>query len=283
MHKVHLIFISLILSFNLLAIDTTSLKVGAYNLKNFGTTKVENTFVLGHLVQILARYDVALLQEIRNKDEVAIYLLRDALSLYTGINYQIIISEPIGRSTYKEQYAYLYNPKKVTLLTHYLYDDGLEPFEDTFSREPFIAYFEEKSSLQRFVAVGAHIAPADVIQELNEMPKVYQDIQTKLHEENVVVMGDLNADCRYLDPAEELELLLKKDPRFTWHIERGVDTTTEENTFCAYDRIITAGPIFNNVLSAETGVYNVAEIFGLDADTANLISDHYPVEITFSF
>lgn len=95
-----------------------------------------------------------------------------------------------------------------------------------------------KISLQRFVAVGAHIAPADVIQELNEMPKVYQDIQTKLHEENVVVMGRFKCHCRYLDQSEELELLLKKDPRFTWHIERGVDTTTEENTFCAYDRIL---------------------------------------------
>lgn len=283
MHKVHLIFISLLMSFSLLAVEGSPLRVGAYNLKNFGSTKVENAFVLEHMVQILARYDVALLQEIRNKDEVAIYRLRDALKLYTGINFQIIISEPIGRSTYKEQYAYLYNPDRVSLIGHYLYDDGIEPFEDTFSREPFIAHFQDKLSGKRFATVGAHIAPADVVQELNEMPKVYQDIQNRLQQDNVVMMGDFNADCRYLDFFEEEELLLKKDPLFTWHINRGVDTTTEENTFCAYDRIVTTGKITDAVVDAETGVFNVAEIFSLTADLANQISDHYPVEITFSF
>lgn len=283
MNKLHLILIYTFLCLACHTLSASELRVGAYNLKNFGTTKAENTFVMNHLVQVLARYDIALLQEIRNKDQLAIFQLKEALEAYTGTRYSIIISEPIGRSSYKEQYAYLFNPSKVELLDFYVYEDGAEPFEDTFSREPFIAHFKDKASKTRFATIGAHIAPSFVAQELDEMIKVYQDINKKWRQNEVILMGDLNADCRYLDESEENNLLLHQDPRFEWQINRGVDSTTELNTFCAYDRIITTGKLGQAVVASQTGIYNLMEIFNLDEATANSISDHFPIEITFSF
>ena len=48
-------------------------------------------------------------------------------------------------------------------------------------------------------------------------------------------MGDFNADCTYMSQAEEDANPLKTDTRFTWIIDRDVDTTTSA-TDCSYDR-----------------------------------------------
>lgn len=283
MHKLHLIFIYLTLALVAPTLWGKELRVGSYNLKNFGTTKAENPVVMNYLVQVLSRYDIVLLQEIRNKDQLAIFQLKEAVERFTGVRYSIIISEPIGRSSYKEQYAYLFNPAKVELLDFYVYEDGMEPFEDTFSREPFIAHFKEKSSRTRFATIGAHIAPSAVVQELNEMPNVYKDIKKRWRQTDVILMGDLNADCRYLDAAEEEALFLHQDPSYFWQINRGVDSTTELNTFCAYDRIITSEKLSKSVIASQTGIFNLMEEFNLTEETANQVSDHFPAEVTFDF
>ena len=47
-------------------------------------------------------------------------------------------------------------------------------------------------------------------------------------------MGDLNADCGYLNNAEKKALLLR-DSNFHWWINDDADTTVK-STSCAYDR-----------------------------------------------
>jgi deoxyribonuclease-1 len=256
------------------------LTIGSFNIKSFGTTKASNPYVMRRLAHVLARYDIAFLQELRNKDQLAIFALKDALEKYTGKRYSIIISQPLGRSTYKEQYAYIFDPKKVELLDFYTYEDGEEPYYDTFSREPFIAQFKHKASKEKFATVGVHIAPSFVMNELDEMINVYRDIKSRWNRENIIIMGDLNADCRYLDEYEEDNLILKADPRFTWLIERGADTTTAINTHCAYDRFITTGDLSQKVNHSKTGVYNLMRELNLYEDEADAISDHFPIELT---
>ncbi len=256
------------------------LKIGSFNVKNFGTTKASNPYVMRRLARVLARYDIAFLQELRNKDQMAIFALKEALETYTGKRYSIIISQPLGRSTYKEQYAYLFNPSKVSLEDYYTYEDGEEPIYDSFSREPFIAQFKDRATKTKFTTIGVHIAPSFVVNEMDELFNVYRDIQYRWNNKNVVIMGDLNADCRYLDEYEEENLILFKDPTFSWHIKRGADSTTELNTHCAYDRFITAGKITKKVVASKTGVYNLMEELDLYEDEANAISDHFPIELT---
>lgn len=274
------------MALSLLAITNFSLagelKIGSFNVKNFGATKAANPYVMRRLAKVLARYDIAFLQELRNKDQMAIFALKEAVEQFTGKRFSIIISQPLGRSTYKEQYAYLFNPNKVSLEDYYTYEDGEEPIYDTFSREPFIAQFKDKATKTRFTAIGVHIAPSYVVNEMDELFNVFRDIEYRWNSKNVVIMGDLNADCRYLDEYEEENLILKNDPTFTWHINRGQDTTTELNTHCAYDRFITAGEISQKVNSSKTGIYNLMEELGLYEDEANAISDHFPIELTLN-
>lgn len=71
-------------------------------------------------------------------------------------------------------------------------------------------------------------------------------------------MGDMNADCGYLNKLNRKNNVLAKDPRFVWLIGDVVDTTTK-STNCAYDRFIflltfrmrnrTAFSLINTILS----------------------------------
>jgi hypothetical protein len=54
-------------------------------------------------------------------------------------------------------------------------------------------------------------------------------------EPDVILLGDLNADCTYLKPSSGIAL---KDPEYTWVVPDGTDTTVSTNTHCAYDRMI---------------------------------------------
>jgi len=57
--------------------------------------------------------------------------------------------------------------------------------------------------------------------------------------DNILIMGDMNVDCKYASGRARESLTLRTDPRFTWLIEDDVDTTTT-STDCAYDRCVCA-------------------------------------------
>ena len=50
-----------------------------------------------------------------------------------------------------------------------------------------------------------------------------------------MVLGDLNADCKYITQNEWERVSLRKRTEFTWWIGDNVDTTVKR-TNCAYDR-----------------------------------------------
>uniref|UniRef100_A0A8C0YZT7 Deoxyribonuclease-1 n=1 Tax=Canis lupus familiaris TaxID=9615 RepID=A0A8C0YZT7_CANLF len=92
--------------------------------------------------QILSRYDVAVVQEVRDSHLTAVGKLLDTLNQDDPNAYHYVVSEPLGRSSYKERYLFLFRPDRVSVLDSYQYDDGCEPCgNDTFSREPAIVRF----------------------------------------------------------------------------------------------------------------------------------------------
>ncbi len=56
----------------------------------------------------------------------------------------------------------------------------------------------------------------------------------KWNNDNILIMGDLNADCRYVGK-EKLKNLKLKDEYYHWLIPDTADTTVSA-TDCAYDR-----------------------------------------------
>ncbi|EUB55271.1 Deoxyribonuclease-1-like protein [Echinococcus granulosus] len=55
--------------------------------------------------------------------------------------------------------------------------------------------------------------------------------------ENLVILGDMNADCSYLTKKGRDNLRLRRDSRYKWRITDDMDTTVSVQK-CAYDRLV---------------------------------------------
>lgn len=158
-----------------------TLKIAAFNIRTFGETKMSNGTLVSYIVKILSRYDITLVQEVRDTHLVAVGKLLDELNRDAPDTYRYVISEPLGRNSYKEQYLFLYRPDQVSVLDTYYYDDGCEPCgNDTFSREPTIVrFFSPYTEVRDFAIVPLHAAPTDAVTEIDALYDVYLDVREK--------------------------------------------------------------------------------------------------------
>lgn len=85
-----------------------TLRIAAFNIRTFGETKMSNGTLVSYIVKILSRYDITLVQEVRDTHLVAVGKLLDELNRDAPDTYRYVISEPLGRNSYKEQYLFLY-------------------------------------------------------------------------------------------------------------------------------------------------------------------------------
>ena len=87
------------------------------------------------LVDIIRRYDFVFIQEIRDSTGQAILDLWSMVntSLAASQQYSLILSDRLGRTASKEQYAYFYKPSLVQILSSYQYPEAADQFE----RPPF--------------------------------------------------------------------------------------------------------------------------------------------------
>ncbi|XP_036683093.1 deoxyribonuclease-1 isoform X1 [Balaenoptera musculus] len=259
-----------------------SLRIAAFNIRTFGETKMSNATLSNYIVQILSRYDIALVQEVRDNHLMAVGRLLDKLNQDDPNTYHYVVSEPLGRNSYKERYLFLFRPDQVSVLDSYQYDDGCEPCgNDSFSREPAVVKFSSPfTQIKEFAIVPLHAAPSDAVAEIDSLYDVYLDVWQKWDLENIMLMGDFNAGCSYVTPSQWSSIRLHKSPHFQWLIPDTADTTVT-STHCAYDRIVVAGPLLQGaVVPNSAAPFDFQAAYGLSDQTALAISDHYPVEVT---
>ena len=89
--------------------------------------------------------------------------------------------------------------------------------------------------LKEFVLCGIHVAPEEAVHEIKALKEVFVDILQKFGINDIMVMGDLNADCSYVPKKSWAEISIRSDPSYHWLLDEEVDTTVS-NTDCAYDR-----------------------------------------------
>ncbi|XP_061065248.1 deoxyribonuclease-1 isoform X2 [Eubalaena glacialis] len=214
-----------------------SLRIAAFNIRTFGETKMSNATLSNYIVQILNRYDIALVQEVRDNHLTAVGRLLDKLNQDDPNTYHYVVSEPLGRNSYKERYLFLFRPDQVSMLDNYQYDDGCEPCgNDSFSREPAVVKFSSPfTQIKEFAIVPLHAAPSDAVAEIDSLYDVYLDVWQKWDLEDIMLMGDFNAGCSYVTPSQWSSIRLHKSPPFQWLIPDTADTTVT-STHCAYDR-----------------------------------------------
>uniref|UniRef100_UPI0037E7E558 deoxyribonuclease I-like 1-like n=1 Tax=Semicossyphus pulcher TaxID=241346 RepID=UPI0037E7E558 len=243
-------------------------------LKSFGESKAHNKKVMG-----------ILLKEVRDSKGEAIQALLKDLNRYDQSNsYSYVASERLGRKSYKEQYVYIYRNNVLEVKEHYQYpkqEVGGNNETDVFSREPFIVRFHSPTTLLKdFVLIGQHTCPRNAMKEMDQLYTVFKGIHQKWNTDNVMILGDLNADCSYVTIKGWRAVRLRSDPRFRWLIGDEQDTTVREKTHCAYDRIIVHGrEIISCIVPGSAQPFNFKESFHLTEEEALEVSDHFPVEV----
>ncbi|XP_005097093.1 deoxyribonuclease-1 [Aplysia californica] len=250
------------------------LKVAAFNIRYFGRNKMLDTTVANHIAEILVRYDVILVQEVRDASG------RSLKNLWSLLNktddWGLVASARIGRTRYKEQYVFYYRVNLAHLLGTYQTPDS----SDVYEREPFSVEFEYFSVSpgvrKRVVLMALHARPKDAFNELGHLPTSIKSAASHFKDAGgVVAMGDFNADCRYVSATKKSKLeIFRDDSQFISLIPHSADTTSG-HTDCAYDRIIVFG---NDIRARDAKVYNFQRAMGLSDEATGDISDHYPVE-----
>jgi len=241
-------------------VGPNEIKIGSFNLQRFGTSKMADPEIAGIISRVLSSYDLIVAQEVTDASNVAVIKLMNTEQLK---KYNYIISPRLGRTTYKEQYLIIYNPKTVYFFDNSqgVYPDALDKFE----RDPYMARF--RSGTMDFVIITIHTKPEAADEEIYALKDVLKYAQTKYStEQNFMILGDLNSDCSYYEGGALTE--------HTWIIKDDADTTAKSSV-CAYDRIITTNNLAPYFADAGVDRYDITQ--NLYYNTTIKVSDHYPV------
>ncbi|NXS70907.1 DNSL3 Deoxyribonuclease, partial [Pandion haliaetus] len=275
-----LLFILLLLfNFN----PSLSLKICSFNVRSFGETKIARPEDVDTVVKIISRCDIMLLMEIKeNKNRVCPLLVEKLTSQLKGTKeeYSCVISERLGRKSYKEQYAFIYRQHLVSVKQTYQYPDTQPGDEDAFSREPFVIWFQSpKTAVKEFAVIPLHTTPEKAVREIDELYDVYLDVKQHWKTENFIFMGDFNAGCSYVPQKQWKNIRLRTYSEFVWLIGDKNDTTVKISTSCPYDRIVVSGQnLIQAIVPNSVNIFDFQKEFQMTEEQALGVSDHFPVE-----
>lgn len=253
--------------------EDDTIKVANFNIQVFGVTKAGKPQVMDILARTIAEFDIVAIQEIRDISETAIVDLENEVDAL-GVDYTTIIGPRLGRTSSKEQYAYMFRTDLIEYIDAYTFDDS---GSDDFHREPLIAQFKATSGNFDFVLVTLHTDPDEATEEINALPDVLADAKNYFSENDIIVLGDLNADCSYFDE-DDPDNPMRGDG-YNWLIGNDMDTNLAASS-CTYDRIIILDDSQGD-FTGDAGVYRFDDIYNLTEDDAEDVSDHYPVWAEF--
>lgn len=263
------------------SVQGQTVRIASFNTLHLGWGSSKD---LELVATVLADFDVVALQEVMKGD--ALTLLVSQLELVStqaeGINidWNSTVSEKIGRSRYKEAYAFVWRTDRVQLVpqsTFVVNDVG-----DRFMREPYVASFI--SGNFDFTLVSAHFIygdrKADRQIEARAIDDVYQYLQdSDMQENDVILLGDFN-----LTPSDQSWQGLKDITGMTWVLDAPARTTIGKTGMSnLYDNIWFQSQ-HTAEFSGEGGSYEfMHDLFETDVfeSARRLVSDHVPVYAVF--
>jgi len=184
-----------------------------------------------------------------------------------------LIGPRLGRTSSKEQYAFVYNTDRIELgqASAYTVNDP----QDLLHREPYVAYFRVRGPPREkafgFQLANIHTDPDETDTELDALGDVFAAIQRGSTEDDVILLGDLNVDEYDLGRLGQL-------PGIAYAIS-GTTTNTRRNK--AYDNLVFDGNSTAE-FTGRAGVLDLMAEYGLTEEQALEVSDHFPVWAEFS-
>lgn len=157
-----------------------TIRILSWNLQIFGKSEANNPASMKIITTLIKNFDVIFIQEIRDSSGTAFAKLCAEMP-----DYDCSISSRAGRTSMKEQYGCIYK-KNVKLNS---FKDFNPDSQNRWERPPAVWTFERNS--YKFTVYVMHTKPDDTPKEIRNLESVVQDSG------NVIVLGDLNADCNY--------------------------------------------------------------------------------------
>ncbi|GAB5402648.1 MAG: endonuclease/exonuclease/phosphatase family protein [Aureliella sp.] len=253
--------------------SASRLLIGSFNVQRLGPSKLGKPDIMEKLAAIIRQFDVIAIQEITSKDQRTLPILVDLVNR-SGGQYDFVISERIGRaaSGYYEQYAFVFDTARINGGKEYCY--VVQDERDLLHREPFVGRFQTKgSSPFGFTLINMHTDPDEIKYELDVLADVYGAVrQFEYPEDDVILLGDLNAGPGKLQKLEAI-------PGFMPLIS-GIPTNTRQSRTLDNIMIDTQN---TREFSGRAGTINLEQMFSLQLEDAEDISDHLPVWAEFTF
>ncbi len=256
---------------NFVCLENSILSVGAFNIEVFNPNKAGNGEIMAVLARITREFDLLVAQEIRDSSEGVADTFLNKINLLPGSKYQMYESPRIGG----EQYAFYYDADRVEFIDAQVYPDPNE----ILVRGLIIARF--RVHLFEFTLLAIHANHVQTSSELEEIARaVDSQLVSNPAENDLIILGDLNADCDSFDENDFQHPL--RQAKYHWVITNEMDTLVDPTADCTRDRII----LLNNTFTQEyvpgsAGVFYFDRQYGLDSSFSRSVSDHYPVFARF--
>lgn len=245
-----------------------TIRVASFNIQVFGQSKLGKPRVMQVLAEVIRRFDVVAIQEIRSKNQNLLPKFVELINA-TGRQYDYVIGPRLGRTTSKEQYAFVFDAASIEVDRGATYT--VEDRHDLLHREPLVSAFRVRGPPPEraftFTLINIHTDPDETDQELDALDDVFREVRGDGRgEDDIILLGDLNVDDRHLG---ELGAM----PGVMWLIS-GVPTNTRGTH--QYDNIVLHRAATVE-FAGRAGVFDLMREFNLTMDEALDVSDHLPI------
>jgi deoxyribonuclease-1-like protein len=250
-----------------------TVRIASFNIQAFGPAKLASPRVMNVLAEAVARFDIVAIQEIQSKTDDILPHFVDAINA-SGRHYDFVIGPRLGTANGGEQYAYIFDSASIEIDRSALYT--VQDPDDLVEREPLVAWFRVRgppaNQAFTFTLIDMRAAADHTQTELDAAAGVYRAVRDDGRgEDDVILLGDLNADDHHLGRLTEISHMLC--------VISGLPTNTRSDK--QLDNIL-----FSKAATVEftgrSGVFDLIREFNLTTDEALQISDHMPVWAEFS-
>lgn len=258
-----------------------NIRIASFNTLHlgWGTNKI-----LELVATVLSGYDLIALQEVM-KEEALMELIANLESLTSEIegvdvDWDCVLSRKLGRSTYKESYAFIWRRDKVRKIPDS--DFVARDDEDHFIREPFVATF--LSGNFDFTLISAHFifgkSKRERRDEARAVADIFESIQNQDNSENdIILLGDFN-----LPPNDKGWAEIKDVNSMTWILNPPAKTTVGNNGMKnLYDNIWFQSQYLSEYTDEGETYEFMHDIFEEDkyGNSRTHVSDHIPIYAVF--
>jgi len=250
-----------------------TIRIATFNIQVFGISKLQKPYVMQVLAEVVRRFDLVAIQEIRSVDDTVMPQFVSLINS-TGVSYDVVVGPRLGRTSSKEQYAFVFDTTRIEVDPRSIYT--VPDPQDLLHREPLAARFRARgvppSQAFTFTLVNIHTDPDETSTELDALARVFVGVQQNgTGEDDVILLGDLNVNEDQMGDLSRL-------PGIAWAVS-GVPTNTRGTK--TYDNIVFDRR--NTIeFTGRWGVLDLMQEFSLTMAQALEVSDHLPVWAEFS-